>query len=206
MKTMRLNTKQTIDSAIRARIRRTGPGALFTANRFIDLGSRAAVDQALSRQAAAGEIRRLARGLYDRPKTHPIFGTLHPSAEAIAQTIAGKDRLKLQPSGAYAANLLGLSEQVPMKVLFLTDGTSRTVRVGKQDIILKRTTPRNMAAAGRISGLVIQALRYLGKEHVDDKVIATLRKRLSPKDKACLLADASLAPVWIADVMRKIAG
>ena len=204
MKTTR-SSNSSIEAAIQSRIRKAGPGAVFTPNRFVDLGSRAAVDQALSRQAARGEVRRLARGLYDRPRTHPLLGTLHPSAEAIAQAVAGKDRLRLQPSGAYAANLLGLSEQVPMKVVFLTDGPSRTVRVGKQDIILKRTTPRNMATAGKVSGLVIQALRYMGQANVDEKAIRILRKRLRPKDKACLVADAQLAPAWIAAVMRQIA-
>ena len=92
-----------------------------------------------------------------------------------------------------------------MKLAFLTDGVSRTVHIGKQSILLKHTTPRNMATAGRISGLVIQALRHFKQAHIDDQVIATLRAKLTLEDKAVLLADATLAPVWIADVMRRIA-
>jgi hypothetical protein len=143
--------------------------------------------------------------LYDVPRTHAILGPLLPSADDIAQAIAGKGSLRLQPSGAYAANLLGLTEQVPMKLAFLTDGVSRTVHIGNQSILLKHTTPRNMATAGRISGLVIQALRHFKRSHIDDQVVAALRARLTAEDKAVLLADASLAPVWIADVMRRIA-
>ncbi len=92
-----------------------------------------------------------------------------------------------------------------MKLVFLTDGASRTVHFSNQSIILKRTTPRNMATAGRISGLVIQALRHFKQANIDDRVIATLRARLSVEDRAMLLMDARLAPVWIAEVMRKIA-
>ena len=112
--------------------------------------------------------------------------------------------MRLQPSGAYAANLLGLTEQVPAKIIFLTDGPSRKVVIGKQVIVLKRTTPKNMAASGRISGLVIQALRYLGKVSVDSETISKLKKRLSQKDKERLLKDISCAPAWIGAIFRKM--
>ena len=127
-----------------------------------------------------------------------------PSADEVARALAGKASLRLQPSGAYAANLLGLTEQVPLKVVFLTDGASRTVQIGKQTITLKQTTPRNMATAGRVSGLVIQALRHLKQPNVDEQMIKTLSKRLSSEDKAVLLADAPLSPAWIADIMLRV--
>ena len=104
---------------------------MFTPADFVDLAGRAAVDQTLSRLAKASTLRRLARGVYLYPQQHRSLGELRPSAEVIAKALAGRDRTRLQPSGAYAANLLGLSEQVPMKVVFLTDGPSRLVRVGQ---------------------------------------------------------------------------
>lgn len=143
--------------------------------------------------------------MYDYPKHHPRLGRLAPSTDAVAQALAGRDVVRLQPGGAYAANLLGLSEQVPMKVVFLTDGPSRRVRLGRQEIILKRTTPRNMATASRISGLVIQALRQMGQRHVDVAVVDTLKRQLSEDDKRQLLKDLRYAPAWIADLMRQIA-
>jgi len=100
-------------------------------------------------------LRRLPRGLYDKPRQDPLLGTLRPSVDAIAAAPIGKDKLRLQRIGAYAANLLGLSDQVPSHVEFLADGTSRTVKAGQMQIVLKRTKPRQMAAAGRTSGLVI---------------------------------------------------
>jgi hypothetical protein len=119
--------------------------------------------------------------------------------------MAGKDDLRIQPSGAYAANLLGLSEQVPAKVVFLTDGTNRKIRVGNQEIILKQTSPRNMATAGRSSGLVIQALRYLGKQNVDERAVKTLAARLGPEDRQQLIKDIRYAPAWIGNIFRHLA-
>lgn len=194
-----------VDAAIRAQLRDAKPGQVFSPGDFVSLGGRAAVDKVLSRLAASGAVRRIARGLYDVPRTHALLGPLSPAADDIARALAEKGSLRLQPSGAYAANLLGLTEQVPMKLAFLTDGASRVVQVGNQSIQLKHTTPRNMATASRISGLVIQALRYLKQANIDSQVLARLRARLSDQDKAVLLADAPLAPVWIAEIMRKVA-
>jgi hypothetical protein len=205
IKSAMVRAPTSIDAAIRAQVNMAEDGRVFSPADFISLGSRAAVDKVLSRLAASGELRRIARGLYDRPRTHPLLGSLLPAADEIARALAGKGNLRLQPSGAYAANLLGLSEQVPLKMVFLTDGASRKLQVGSQQITLKHTTPRNMATAGRISGLVIQALRYLKQPNIDEQVVAQLRKRLSKKDKAELLADAPLAPMWIAEIMRRIA-
>ncbi len=195
-----------IDGMILARIQSKGHGPVFTPRDFLDLGSREAVDQALSRHARDGAIRKLARGLYDFPKTDPVFGRLSASTEAVAKALADRDNIRVQPSGGYAANLLGLSEQVPMQALFLTDGPSRRVKLGKREIILKHTTPRNMATAGRKSGLVIQALRHLGQRHVDEQVIRILRRRLSKEDKAGLLKDIKHAPGWIGSIFRQLAG
>ena len=178
---------------------------MFSPDEFSDLGDPRFVGVALSRMVSAGTIRRLARGLYDYPKSHPVIGTLAPSPDAIAKALVGRHNIRLLPSGAYAANLLGLSEQVPAKIVFLTDGPSRTVRVSNQEIRLKQTTPRNMGPAGCTSGLVIQALRHLGQQYVDDAVIQTLKRKLSTEDKKQLLADLGYAPGWVRAHLRAIA-
>ena len=188
-----------------ARIKSRGEGWVFSPSDFLDLGSRDAVDKALSRMAATGKIRRVARGLYDVPRHHPIVGVNAPSVDKVARALAGKAGMRLQPTGAYAANLLGLSDQVPAKVVFLTDGRSKRIRLGKLDIVLKQTSPRNMATAGRISGLVIQALRYLGKAHVNGDTVNRLDRKLSPDDRKQLSKDLTYAPAWVADIMRRLA-
>ncbi len=180
-------------------------GSVFVPGDFLDLGSRDGVDFALHRLIRRGILRRLARGMYDFPKTDPKFGKLSPSIDAIAEAMAGRDRIRIQPAGAYAANLLHLSEQVPAKAVFLTDGPSRRLKVGANEIILKRTTPRAMAAAGRISGLLIQALKYLGKANVTLERMAPLGRQLSEKDRKRLKEDLPLAPAWMRPFLKAVA-
>jgi len=197
---------QSIVNRIKKRINSKNRGFVFTKSHFLDLGPPKSIAKVLERLADSGEIRRLARGLYDYPKKHPALGNLPANYERIAYALAGRDSLKIQPSGAYAANLLGLTEQVPARIVFLTDGPNRTVQINKQQIVLKRTTPKNMATAGRVSGLVIQALRHLGQEHVDGKIIGMLKKRLSRHDKRQLISDLRYAPVWIGTIFRQLQG
>jgi hypothetical protein len=169
------------------------------------MGSREAVDVVLHRLTRKGIVRRLARGVYDFPKEHPVLGPLQPSADEVAQALAGRDRTRIQPAGAYAANALGLSEQVPAKAVFLTDGPTRTVKIGSTTIQLRRTTARNMAAAGRLSGLLIQALRELGKEHVTLERRTHSKRTLPLDQRRELLKDLRLAPAWMHPIFRELA-
>jgi len=194
-----------IDTQILDRIRAKGTGYVFTATDLINVGSRDAVDQALSRNCRAGNIRKVARGIYDLPQQNARIGEVAATSDAIANAIARRDAARLQPTGANAANVLGLCDQVPMKIVYLTDGRSRRAKVGRREIILKHTTPRNMATAGRISGTVIQALRWLGQHHVDDTVINSLKRRLPADAKKQLIEDLRYAPAWIAAFMREVA-
>lgn len=195
---------QSIDSKIISRIYGRGRGCVFTPKDFLDLGSRKAIDLALHRLVNKGTIRRLARGLYDYPRIDSELGPISPTIDAVAKALKGRDNIRLQPAGGYAANLLGLSEQVPTKVVFLTDGPARKVQIGKQVITLKHTTPRSMATAGRVSGLVIQALRYIGKNNVNDSILKRLQKNISDEDKEKLLQDVRYAPTWIAADIKRI--
>jgi len=188
-----------------AAIRSRGRGAVFVPADFLEIGSRVAVDVVLHRLVRQGTIRRLARGVYDFPKEHPVLGPLSPSAEDIARALAGRDRTRIQPAGAYAANALGLSEQVPAKAVFLTDGPTRTVKIGPTTIQLRRTTPKNMEAAGRLSGLLIQALRELGQEHVTQQRIDHLKRTIPVGKRRELLKDLRLAPAWIHPIFRELA-
>jgi hypothetical protein len=198
---------QSVDSRLLKRIQSHSKGWVFTPSHFSDLGSRAAVASALKRYKKDGTIRQIARGLYDIPRYSKMLGKVaSPDTDAIANALKGRDAIRLQPTGAYAANILGLSTQVPVKIVFLTDGPSRRVQVGRRLILLKRTTPRNMATAGRISGTVIQGLRWLGQRHVEDAMVRILRQRLPDDAKKQLLKDVRYAPAWIADIMRQVGG
>lgn len=193
------------DTQVLQRIQSHEAGWVFTPADFVDLGSRDAVATALKRHKAAGTIRLLGRGLYDVPRQHELLGTLWPSIEQVAEAVARKDGLRLQPIGVYAANLLGLSEQVPAQAVYLTDGATRTVKVGPTQIVFKRTTPRQMAAAGRLSGLLIQGLRSMGVKHVMPKHIESLRSRIPAEERAKVLEDLALAPAWMHAHLKEIA-
>src|SRR6202167_5322810 len=194
-----------IDSQVLTAIKSRGRGSVFVPADLLEIGSREAIDIALHRLTRKGTIRRLSRGVYDLPKHHPVLGQLSPSAEMVAKALAGRDRTRLQPAGAYAANALGLSEQVPAKAVFLTDGPARTVKIGPTTIQLRRTTARNMAAAGRLSGLLIQGLRELGKEHVTPERRQHLKRTLPADKRRELLKDLRLAPAWMHPIFRELA-
>lgn len=196
---------QSVDGRLLAAIHKLGRGAVFVPADFLELGTRSAIDVVLHRLVRKGVIRRLARGVYDFPRTHPKLGTLHPSADVIAKALAARDGSRLQPAGAHAANLLGLSTQVPARVVYLTDGVGRIVRVGATTIELRRTTAKNMATAGRLSGLLVQALRNLGKEHVNSERVAFLKRRLPLEQRKELVRDLRFAPTWMHAIFRELA-
>src|SRR5882762_4862244 len=165
-------------NAILKRIRAKHRGWIFTPKQFAHLSTRAAIDQALSRLQRTGQIRRLARGVYEFPKVHPKIGVLSPSPEAVAKAMAERTGSRISVSGAKAANLLGLSTQVPMQNLFWTEGPSRTVRIGNQTVALKHVAPSKMIGAGTEAGVVIQAVRSLGKKGVHEIPVHALAKQL----------------------------
>jgi len=189
---------------IRKRIYGKGRGAVFTPSDFLDLGSRASVDQALSRLADKGTIRRLARGLYDYPKASARFGVLTPGPDVIAQALSDGPGYTLQVSPARAANLLGLTTQVPAKPVYFTDGPTRTKHVGGQTIRFRKASAKTLVGAGKITGAVFQALRYLGKDGVDDQTIAKISAALSDADKDSLITQSHKAPGWMRPVVQRV--
>lgn len=184
---------------------KANPGQVHTPFDFLDLGSPHSVGMALTRLVRSGALRRLARGLYDVPRTHPLLGELQPSTDEIVQALSRRDGSVVQPAQATAANLLSLSEQVPVRVIYETDGPSRTVKVGSQTIQLKHRPPRQVRSASSMSNLVFAALRSVGKTNVNESRIAHLRETLSAKDRAGLLTDLPLAPAWMHPYLRFIA-
>jgi hypothetical protein len=195
-----------LDARMLKAIQRMGRGAVFVPTDFLNIGDRGAIDVALHRFVRKGVIRRLARGVYDFPKDHSTLGRLYPSVETVARVMAGRDKTRLQPAGAYAANILGLSEQVPAKVVFLTDGPSRTVKIGQATIRLRRTTAKNMACAERLSGLLIQSLRELGEKQMTPERLLLLKRTIPANKRKELLKDIRLAPAWMHPIFRYLAG
>jgi len=149
-----------------------------------------------------GILTRIAQGVYARPKVDPLLGEILPTAEQIAEAIAKRDKARIIPTGAYALHMLGLSTQIPMNVVFLTDGSARIVKVGNRTIVFKKTSPKNLAVKGKKSSLVIQALKTIGKDNVSEREINTILKQLRKEDLKVLESDIVLAPEWIRKIMR----
>ena len=197
---------QTMRDQIVTRIERLGAGKAFSAKDFLDIGSRGTVDMALSGLTRRGTIRRIRRGLYDMPKVNPALGgKLSPDIDEAARAIARRQRWKIVPEGAWAANLLGLSTQVPSKIIYLTDGPNNEVLIGRRTIHFKHARPKAMAGLDGKFALVVQAMRHLGKEAVGPREIKTLRATLSPAEKRKLVRDTRFGVDWIYDVAKKIA-
>lgn len=195
-----------IDDQVIRRMRSQRRNRAFTPADFLDLGSRASIDQALSRNARAGVIRKVGRGLYDVPQDHPVMGRLAPTTDAVVQAVARRSGLRIQASGAQTANALGLSDQVPVREVYSANvRRRRSIKIGKYSILLKPASTRTMATAGTVSGDVIQALRWIGRRNVDADTIVRLRRTLRDPAKAQLLKDRRYAPAWVADVLRQVA-
>ncbi|MCG3203604.1 MAG: hypothetical protein KCHDKBKB_00275 [Elusimicrobia bacterium] len=178
---------------------------VYTSKDFLDLGARAAVDQALKRLANNKVIQKIGRGLYRIPRTNPRLGIdLAPNIDQIAQALGRKTGSRVVPSGAVAANSLGLSTQVPAKPVYLTDGRTRSVRVGKTTFLLIHAPPKDLPLGRPMSALVFQALRHLGHEAVGPNTLSHLRRRLSPKERKQLLRDARYVTDWVAAAIREI--
>jgi Family of unknown function (DUF6088) len=184
---------------------RKEPARVYTPADFLDLGSPHAVGMALSRMVRAGTLRRIARGLYDVPRSHPLLGELSPSTDALVQAVARRDGVVVQPLDVEATNLLGMSEQVVAKPVYETNGPSRTLKVGLIEIEFKHRAPRRVTAAAESSHLVFAALRGLGKAHVSMERVTHLRKMLPLKQRTQLLKDLPFAPVWMHPFLRHIA-
>jgi hypothetical protein len=193
------------DAAILDRIRSGQQGRVWTSADFLDIGSRAAVDKALSRNCKSGLLRRAGRGLYHIPATHPLLGELGPDSSALHAALSRRDNSRILSTGAHAANALGLTDQVPMRPMLLTTGRSRRIKQGKGELILRHVSPRFVSTKNPRSAQAILALRWIGRRFVDDDIVARLRRNLSPSDRDALLTDAACAPAWIADVFRRIA-
>ncbi len=160
----------------------------------------------LTRLLRKGLIRRVRRGIYETTRQHPLIGQVGAGADAVAQAIARRDALKLLPSGAHAANALGLSTQVAARTAYGIAGRSRVQPgPGKSEITFRRRSPRAMALAGRASGWVAEALRNIGREHITTDRLRPLRGRLQPKDKKQLLDDLRYVPAWMRPFFRDLA-
>lgn len=196
---------QSIESKIIQLVAKRGRGTVFFPSDFAHIGSKSAILKALERLSAEGVVLRVARGIYCYPKIDKALGlgALLPTFEEIAQAIARRDKAKIVPAGAYALNRLGLSTQVPMNVIYLTDGTSRKVSISdNRGISFKHVSPKNLAFQNELTLLINSALKDLGQENVTEEQLSRIKTLLSNEHKDKVMVDIKLMPDWIASIVR----
>lgn len=194
---------ESIEIMILRKIKKAKRGSLYFTEDFLRFGAAKAVSKALERLEDRHEVTRIARGIYTRPDRDPLLGEIKPGAEAITKAIAKRDKARIVPTGVMALNALGLSTQVPMNAVYLTDGAARRISLGKRRILFKKTAPKNLSAIGKISSLCIQALKELGKGKVTEKEKEIIIKHLKNEEQSRLEHDIRLAPEWIRIIMRE---
>ena len=186
-------------------VRQNGLEKGFTAKDLSTVAARGTLDVSLSRLANEGTIRRIGRGLYDLPGCSRLLEeAAAPDIDQAAQAIARKHRWTITPDGATAANSLGLSQQVPARVIYLSDGPTRQIRVGHHRISFRHASPKDLRMPHYSSRLITQALRYLGRENVGPEVLRRLRQRIPPKEKTKLVRDTRYGTGWIHEVARQL--
>lgn len=192
-----------VENKIAAALKTYPKGSVLFVDDFLDYGNPESVKKALLRLKEKEILVRLAHGIYLYPKIDKELGVLFPSTEEISNAIARRDKARIVPTGVQALNKLGLSTQIPMKVVYLTDGAARTVKVGKRTITFKKTSPKNLLAQGEISSLAIQALKTIGQKKVDENTIERIQAILKKEKKENIINDAKLSPAWINKILMQ---
>lgn len=185
-------------------ISRRKKGELIFPTDFRGKGTQSAVKMALSRIAKEGKLKRLAHGIYYVPKIDSIFGAIYPAPEEVAEAIAKKEKVRIKPSGSYALHRLGLTTQVPTRLVYITDGENRQIKIEKTIIKFKATTPKKMALEGQLSSLVILALEELNIQNIDSETERKIKEILQKEEPRRLIRNLSLTSAKIHDYIIKL--
>ena len=197
--------KQTNLSIIRDRIRQSDNGTVYVAVDFVDISDKTNINAYLARLAEEGLIRRVMRGVYYKAEYNEMLGEyVTPTVDNVAQALARNFGWTIVPCGDAALNILGLSTQVPATYVYVSDGTYKEYTFHNITIQFKRTTNREVSKLSYKTALVIQALKALGKDQIDDVVIHQLRNILTAEEKTTMLLEAKTATAWIYDYIKQI--
>jgi hypothetical protein len=198
---------KSIDDKILARIKKCGRGKEYFSSDFASYGEAKSVSKALERLVGSQTLIRIARGIYYYPKIDKKLGlgVLYPSLDSVAQSIAKRDKARIVPTGLYALNRLGLSTQVPMNFVYLTDGTPRRIKVGNgKGILLRHTAPKNLAYQNELAMLIAFALKEITKDRVRPEHLDRIKFLLQQQSKKQIMDDARLMPAWIRSIIMRL--
>ena len=187
---------------VMSKIEESAENSIFFLTDFANEGAIETVRKVLGEACSEGKLSHIAHGIYVKPKKSS-FGMVPPPMEQIALAIAERDHVKIMPTGATAANIIGLSTQIPMTFSYLTTGSTRNINIGNRVLKFKRAAPRNFAYHGTSIALVVQALKEIGKDNVNSKEKSAIYNfLLNSDDKQFHNEDALLAPQWIQAMIR----
>lgn len=188
---------ETSKSQIENKIMKSSRGELFFADDFSKYGSSENIRQVLSRLEKEGVLERIAHGIYVKPKIDSLLGTVYPNTEEVAKEIAKRDKSLIAPTGVLALFLLGLSSQVPLKAVYLTDGSPREIKIGKRSVRFKRTTPKSFAIKDELLHLIVQAFKEIGQKEVSADFLHRIKPAVKKLTKETIKSQLKYAPVWI---------
>ena len=199
-------SSQSIENKILSVINRKKHGSILFASDFADMGERKTINKVFERIALSGKIIRLARGIYCKPKidTEFGFGIMYPSVDDVAQAIAQRDKCRIVPTGDAALNKLGLSTQVPMNAVYLTDGTPRRIKIyNGRGILFKHVVPKRLDFKSELIMLITFALQRLGQSNVSEEQLDRVKHLLANEPKGRIVEDLKLIPGWIRSIILK---
>ena len=188
---------QSIHSQLEDKILSLKKGAIVFVSDFAEFGTAENVKKVLLRLEKKQLLVRLAHGIYLYPKIDKELGILYPSTESIAEAIAKRDKIRIIPTSIYALQQLGISTQIPMNVIYLTDGAPRKIKVGKRIITFKKTAPKNLAIKNKVLSNIVQGLKELGKENITDEIRQKINQALQKVPVKALKEEILNAPVWV---------
>jgi len=201
------NVVKSIVKEIENKLKSGRRGKILFASDFSSFGLPKAVNKAMERLTQSGMLIRLAQGIYLYPQidTRLGLGVLYPTVETIAREIAKRDKARIVPTGVYALNALGFSTQIPMNVVFLTDGAARKIKIGNgQGIVFKRTVAKNLSYKNDVLILVVAALKEIGEENITADQLTKIKELISKEKQEEIKADLQLAPAWIKKIFKPI--
>jgi hypothetical protein len=195
---------ENVHKHIERSISRRKKGDLIFPTDFRGAGAQTAIKTALSRLSREGKLKRLAHGIYYVPKIDPLFGAISPAPEEVAEAVAKKEKIRIKPTGAFALHRLGLTMQVPTKLVYITDGENRQIKIGKTVISFKATTPKRMSLEGQLSSLVILSLDELDPKNIDSETEKKIKEILLRENPGQLKRNLSLTSGRIHDYIVKL--
>ena len=182
---------------IETKISKSSFGEIFFLADFSKYGSSDNIRKVLSRLENEGLVERLAQGIYLKPKKDPLLGTIYPTTEEIAKQIAQRDKARISPTGVLALYLLGLTTQVPLKAVYLTDGSQREIKIGNRTIQFKKTVPKSFAIKDELLHLIVQAFKEIGQKNVTDEFLIQIQPNVQQLNNEVVQKQLKYAPVWI---------